>query len=98
MFNRLGIFCVGFSVIALALASAQDVTLDSDTLSGLPSARLVRLFLADESLTSRGSREWTTHDLCGIGQRRRLEIGGWRHDFQADVRQATFALDWVGGD
>ena len=39
MFNRLRIFCIGFSVIALALAaSAQNVnvTLDSDTLSGLP--------------------------------------------------------------
>lgn len=37
MFTRLRIFCIAFSVIALALAaSAQDVTLDSDTLSGLP--------------------------------------------------------------
>jgi len=37
MFNRLRIFWIAFSVIALALgASAQDMMLDSDTLSGLP--------------------------------------------------------------
>jgi photosystem II stability/assembly factor-like uncharacterized protein len=37
MFNRVGIFCVAIAVISLALgAFAQDVTLDSDTLSGLP--------------------------------------------------------------
>jgi photosystem II stability/assembly factor-like uncharacterized protein len=37
MFNRVRIFCVAFSVLILALAtSAQEVTLDSDTLSGLP--------------------------------------------------------------
>ena len=37
MFNRLRIFWIAFSVIALARgASAQDVMLDSDTLSGLP--------------------------------------------------------------
>jgi photosystem II stability/assembly factor-like uncharacterized protein len=37
MFNRLRIFRIAFCIIALTLAaSAQDVTLDSDTLSGLP--------------------------------------------------------------
>ena len=37
MFNRVRIFWIAFSAIALALsAPAQDVTLDSDTLSGLP--------------------------------------------------------------
>jgi len=37
MFNRVGIFWIAFTMIASALtASAQDVTLDSDTLSGLP--------------------------------------------------------------
>ena len=37
MFNRVRIFWVALSVIAVALiCSAQDVTLDSDTLSGLP--------------------------------------------------------------
>jgi len=37
MFNRVRIFCIAFSVIALVMsASAQDVALDSDTLSGLP--------------------------------------------------------------
>jgi photosystem II stability/assembly factor-like uncharacterized protein len=37
MFNCVRIFWIAFSVIALVLgASAQDVTLDSDTLSGLP--------------------------------------------------------------
>src|SRR5271169_2758605 len=37
MFNRVRIFWIAFTMIALALtASAQDVTLDSDTLSGLP--------------------------------------------------------------
>jgi photosystem II stability/assembly factor-like uncharacterized protein len=37
MFNRVRFFCLAISVIALVLAaSAQDVTLDSDTLSGLP--------------------------------------------------------------
>lgn len=37
MLNRVRIFCLAISVITLvAVASAQDVTLDSDTLSGLP--------------------------------------------------------------
>jgi photosystem II stability/assembly factor-like uncharacterized protein len=40
MFNRARIFCIAFSIIVVASlalsASAQDVTLDSDTLSGLP--------------------------------------------------------------
>lgn len=37
MFNCVRFFCLAVSVIALAFAaSAQDVTLDSDTLSGLP--------------------------------------------------------------
>jgi photosystem II stability/assembly factor-like uncharacterized protein len=37
MFNRVRLFCLAISVISLALAAfAQDVTLDSDTLSGLP--------------------------------------------------------------
>ena len=37
MFNRVRIFWLAFFVLALALtASAQDVTLDSDTVSGLP--------------------------------------------------------------
>src|SRR5208337_833593 len=37
MFNHVRIFWIAFSVITLSLAaSAQDVTLDSDTLSGLP--------------------------------------------------------------
>ena len=37
MFNRVRIFWIALSVIAVALiCSAQDVTLDSDTLSGLP--------------------------------------------------------------
>jgi len=37
MFNRVRIFWIAFSVLALVLSiSAQDVTLDSDTLSGLP--------------------------------------------------------------
>src|SRR5271157_1129170 len=37
MFNRVRMFWIAFSVIALTLAaSAQDLTLDSDTLSGLP--------------------------------------------------------------
>jgi photosystem II stability/assembly factor-like uncharacterized protein len=37
MFNRVRIFCLAVSVIALVpTAFAQDVTLDSDTLSGLP--------------------------------------------------------------
>ncbi len=37
MLNRVRIFWIAFSVITLALsASAQDVSLDSDTLSGLP--------------------------------------------------------------
>src|SRR5208337_2215225 len=37
MFNHVRIFWIAFSVLVLALAaSAQDVTLDSDTLSGLP--------------------------------------------------------------
>jgi photosystem II stability/assembly factor-like uncharacterized protein len=37
MFNRVRIFWIAFSVFALTLAvSAQDLTLDSDTLSGLP--------------------------------------------------------------
>src|ERR1035441_3870356 len=40
MFNRVRIFWIAFSVVAVASlalsASAQDVTLDADTLSGLP--------------------------------------------------------------
>ena len=37
MFNHVRIFWIAFSVVAAALAaSAQDVALDSDTLSGLP--------------------------------------------------------------
>ncbi len=37
MFNHVRIFWIAFSVLVLALAApAQDVTLDSDTLSGLP--------------------------------------------------------------
>ncbi len=37
MSNRARILCLAFSVIALTLSAfAQDVTLDSDTLSGLP--------------------------------------------------------------
>ncbi|MBZ5663894.1 MAG: glycosyl hydrolase [Acidobacteriia bacterium] len=37
MLNRVRIFCLAISVITLVtVASAQDVTLDSDTLSGLP--------------------------------------------------------------
>ncbi len=37
MFNRVRMFWIAFSVVILALtASTQDVTLDSDTLSGLP--------------------------------------------------------------
>src|SRR5437016_5812531 len=49
--------------------------------------------IGDDERSDSGGRRCAgrapTHRLCRRGERRRLEIGQWRHDLQAGVRQAT---------
>ena len=83
MCDRVRIFWTAFFSSSLwrFVAAAQDVTLDSDTLSGLP----IRSHWSRGDGRSHcgyrcGARGGPAHDLHRVVERRGLEVGGQRDD------------------